>query len=73
MKPLSERLQQQAVSYDDESCNELKCANCFANRGCIYDHYIANRNMEKSEFPQVQQGLVREKDLPSALCYNVAV
>jgi len=44
MKPSSERLQKQAVSRDDEPCNERKCANCFEHRGCIYDRYMCSEH-----------------------------
>jgi hypothetical protein len=60
MKPSSARLQKQAVSYD-EACNETKCANCFENRGCMYDRYMMNGSMEELDLRQIQQSIVQEK------------
>jgi len=58
MKPSSERLQKQAVSCDDEPCNERKCANCFENRGCMYDRYMIT-STEKLALPQVQRSVTQ--------------
>jgi hypothetical protein len=55
MKPSNDRLQKQAMSYDDGPCNERKCANCFDNRGCIYDRYITNANLQELEVEQIRQ------------------
>lgn len=32
-----------------ELCNEKRCATCFENRGCIYEHYllVVMQNAEK--------------------------
>jgi hypothetical protein len=71
MKPSSERLQKQPVSYDDEPCNERKCANCFENRGCMYDTYITNASMEKLESVQLQHSLKHELGMLSGLHHNL--
>lgn len=64
MKPSSERLQTRVVSHHDELCNESKCANCFENRGCMYDRYMS-ANVEELESPQIPQALSHEKGASS--------
>jgi hypothetical protein len=29
-----------AVPVQEQDCSEEKCLTCFANAGCIYDHYL---------------------------------
>jgi len=72
MKPSSERLQARVVSNHNEPCNERKCANCFENRGCMYDRYMS-ASVEELEWPQITQALSQEKGTPSSLHGNAAM
>lgn len=73
MKPSSERLQKQPVSYDDEPCNERKCANCFENRGCMYDRYIVNASVEELNSQQIHEAFSPKKGMPSRLYYHAGM
>ena len=57
----SERKQKRPVSYADETCNERKCANCYENRGCMYDLYMS-ASLEEVESPQTPKLLPRKED-----------
>jgi hypothetical protein len=46
-KPIDQSKESNVLQQN--GCDEKKCATCFQNRGCIYDHYItaASQSMEK--------------------------